>query len=303
MAKKVLTPEQAEIKAMKKAYSSSKWASFWAIVVSIALIFGIVSVGKSFGENKKAGEGEAYITDDSTSQQNNQDEEFGEGEQLLGPLEQQESVNEDEISNNPADWTKEQIVYMYKQAAAKSHDTAKSSQTMTLDEMIVNDGDGVLGFFINMLTPVIESVVAKQTLEFDGITGGFNDLVPSDVDTAKAYKDGKYTVIEMRMVEQTDGLYGDPQAGTVGHAISVVGNVATAVAEFPQFDIKYEEADIKIHYADPVVKVRINENGVIEKGTWCYVAQVDIKHLQINSTMVDKAYAEIAYEITVGGGF
>ena len=107
----------------------------------------------------------------------------------------------------------------------------------------------------------------------------------------------------MRMVEQTDGLYGDPQEGTVGHAINVLGNVATAVEQFPQFDIKYKEADIKIHYADPIVKVRINEKGMIEKGTWSYLSQIDIKHLAIGSVMVDKAYAEIEYVIVVGGGF
>ena len=120
---------------------------------------------------------------------------------------------------------------------------------------------------------------------------------------AKAYKEGKYTVIEMTMVEQTDGLYGEPQDGTVGHAINVLGNVATAVAEFPQFDIKYEEADIKIHYANPTVKVRIDENGIVEKGTWQYNAQIDIKHLAIGSVMIDKAEAEIIYTIVVGGGF
>lgn len=312
MSKKVLTPEQAEIKAMKKAQSSNRWRAFWAILLAIALVLVIFSDGRTMGEEKTAEQSSSSIADNTTSQSDNitgnntndnQQNSVDNSQQSQNNTQTQDTINEDEISDNPADWSKEQIVYMYKQAAAKSHPTAKSSQTMTLAEMIVNDGDGALGFFINMLTPVIESVVAKQTLEFDGITGGFNDLVPSDVDTAKAYKDGKYTVIEMRMVEQTDGLYGDPQSGTVGHAISVVGNVATAVAEFPQFDIKYEEADIKIHYADPVVKVRINENGIIEKGTWVYTAQVDIKHLQINSTMVDKAYAEIIYEIKVGGGF
>lgn len=87
------------------------------------------------------------------------------------------------------------------------------------------------------------------------------------------------------------------------HAINVLGNAATAVEQFPDFDIKYEEADIKVRYADPVVKVRINENGIIEKGTWSYTAQVYIAHLQINSIMIDKAEAEIEYVIVVGGGF
>lgn len=308
MAKKVLTVEQAEIKAMKKARSSERRVAFIAILLAVAIVIAALSIGKSFSESKNAGEGEAYIIDDTANQNGNienvtPDNSQNQSDNTQQQTPQQETVNKDEISDNPAEWTKEQIVYMYKQAATKSHDTAESSQTMTMPTMVVNDGDGALGFFINMVKPVIDSVIEKQATTYGGITGGYQKLVASDVDTAKAYKDGKYTVIEMRMVEQTDGLYGDPQEGTVGHAINVLGNVATAVEQFPDFDIKYEEADIKIHYADPIVKVRINENGMIEKGTWSYMSKIDIKHLAIGSVMVDKAYAEIEYVIVVGGGF
>ena len=309
MAKKVLTVEQAEIKAMKKARSSERRNAFVAVLLAVAIGFAALSMGKSFSENRNAGEGEAYITDDTVNQNSNienttpdnSQNQSDNNQQQQTP--QQETVNKDEISDDPSQWSKEQIVYMYKQAATKSHDTAESSQTMTMPTMIVNDGDGALGFFINMVKPVIDSVIEKQATTYGGITGGYKNLVASDVDTARAYKEGNYTVIEMRMVEQTDGLYGDPQAGTVGHAINVLGNVATAVEQFPDFDIKYEEADIKIHYADPIVKVRINENGIIEKGTWSYMSEIDIKHLAIGSVMVDKAYAEIEYVIVVGGGF
>ena len=308
MSKKVLTPEQAEIKAMKKVRSSERRIGFVAVLLAVAIAFAALSMGKSFGENKNTGEGEAYITDDTVNQnsdiqQATPDNSQNQSDNTQQQAPQQETVNKDENSDNPSEWSKEQIVYMYKQAATKSHDTAESSQTMSMPTMVVNDGDGALGFFINMIKPVIDSVIEKQATTYGGITGGYKNLVASDVDTAKAYKEGNYTVIEMRMVEQTDGLYGDPQEGTVGHAINVLGNVATAVEQFPQFDIKYEEADIKIHYADPIVKVRINENGIIEKGTWSYMSEIDIKHLAIGSVMVDKAYAEIEYVIVVGGGF
>ena len=308
MSKKVLTPEQAEIKAMKKARSSERRIGFVAVLLAVAIAFAALSMGKSFVENKNAGEGEAYVTDDTVNQNSDIQQATPDNSQNQSNSSQvqetpQDEVDENKISDNPADWSKEQIVYMYKQAATKSHDTAESSQTMSMPTMVVNDGDGALGFFINMIKPVIDSVIEKQATTYGGITGGYKNLVASDVDTAKAYKEGNYTVIEMRMVEQTDGLYGDPQEGTVGHAINVLGNVATAVEQFPQFDIKYEEADIKIHYADPIVKVRINENGIIEKGTWSYMSEIDIKHLAIGSVMVDKAYAEIEYVIVVGGGF
>ncbi len=347
MSKKVLTPEQAEIKAMKKARASDNWLSFVSLVLAVALVFTVVSIGKSQGaknvvsvggeitENSNQEQGDNTQTPTPDAQQNqNKDTQSAEKEVSTGgdvvenvnqeqnntqtqtPENQQnqsndtqvqetpqDEVDENKISDDPSQWSKEQIVYIYKQAATKSHDTAESSQTMTMPVMNVNDGDGALGFFISMVRPVINTVLEKQATTYGGITGGYKNLVASDVDTAKAYKEGNYTVIEMRMVEQTDGLYGDAQSGTVGHAINVLGNVATAVEQFPDFDIKYEEADIKIHYADPIVKVRINENGMIENGTWSYMSKIDIKHLAIGSVMVDKAYAEIEYVIVVGGGF
>ena len=306
MAKKVLTPDQAEIKAMKKARSAERRTAFVAVLLAVVIAVAALSMGKSFSENKNAGEGEAYITDDTTNQNSNvenvtPDNSQNQSDNTQQQAPQQETVNKDEISDDPSQWSKEQIVYMYKQAATKSHDTAESSQTMTMPVLDVEGG--ALGFFLSIAKPAINAVLEKQTTTYGGITGGYQKLVASDVDTAKAYKEGNYTVIEMRMVEQTDGLYGDPQEGTVGHAINVLGNVATAVEQFPDFDIKYKEADIKIHYADPVVKVRINENGMIEKGTWSYMSEIDIKHLAIGSVMVDKAYAEIEYVIVVGGGF
>lgn len=306
MSKKVLTPEQAEIKAMKKARAADRRTAFLALFLAVALIIAVVSVGKSQGAKNVLSTNGTY-TENSNQQPDNDTQvptpDVQQNNNTPQQSPQQETVNKDEISDDPSQWSKEQIVYMYKQAATKSHDTAESSQTMAMPTMVVNDGDGALGVFINMVKPVIDSVIEKQATTYPGITGGYQKLVASDVDTAKAYKEGKYTVIEMRMVEQTDGLYGDPQEGTVGHAINVLGNVATAVEQFPDFDIKYEEADIKIHYADPVVKVRINENGIIEKGTWSYMSEIDIKHLAIGSVMVDKAYAEIEYVIVVGGGF
>lgn len=50
MAKKVLTPEQQEIKSMKKAKRSQNWTKFWAVVLALVLTVGIAFAGKSQGE-------------------------------------------------------------------------------------------------------------------------------------------------------------------------------------------------------------------------------------------------------------
>lgn len=207
------------------------------------------------------------------------------------------------LAADPAEWSDEEIIAFYKSAAIKSHGTAKSTQTMSMTKMIVNNGDGALGFFVDMAEPIIQKVLEKNSTENDGITGGFNNLVVSDAKSLKAYKSGDYTVIEMTMKEQTDGKHGDNVSGTVGHAITVLGDVSVAVAEFPQFKIDTENADIKIYYHNATVKVKINSDGIIEKGTWSYSTDIDIKHLDISGIMVDTADAAIDYVIKVGGGF
>ena len=292
-----------------------------AVVLAVMLTLSVVSLGKDAGVEKGEKANANVLIKENVVNNETPDEPSNENipqnpqtednnlssqpEENNNKTENKEEIKEERkpLSDNPTDWSKEQIASFYKQAATKSHDGAESSQTMTMPKLVVNDGDGALNWFIQLLKPVIDSVLEKNTTTYGGITGGYKNLVASDIDTAKAYKEGEYTVIEMTMVEQTDGIYGDAQGGTVGHAINVLGNVATAAEQFPDFDIKFEEADIKVHYATPTVKVKINKDGIIEKGTWSYTSEVYIRHLQINSIMIEKADAEIDYVIVVGGGF
>lgn len=210
---------------------------------------------------------------------------------------------------DPSTWTNEEIVEFYKAAAKKSQSTAKSQQVMTLNEMIVNDGDGVLGKFVEWVTPIFKSALQKNSTEFTGITGGYEKLTVDDTQSVKAYKSGEYTVIEMRLKEQTDGIHADYHEGTVGHAISVVGDISVVEAELPQFDIDFENADLKIKYSDPTLKVKINKNGIIEKGTWYYRADITLANLHIEAVnfpiavTVGSAHGSVDYTTTVGGGF
>lgn len=202
---------------------------------------------------------------------------------------------------DPSDWSKEEVVSFYKKACAKSSG-AKSTQTMIMRKNSLKAAGGI-GTFLGVAEPLIRTVLELNSTEFDGITGGHQKLVASDCKTAKAYKSGNYTVVEMTMVDQTDGIYGKTYEGTVGHAISVVNGVAEAAEQFPALDIRYKEADIKVHYTDAKLKVKINKNGVIEKGTWSYVVTPVVNDLYIENLEVDDAGAIIDYKVTVGGGF
>lgn len=317
MEKKTLTPEQAEIKALKKARKSMNFSSFIAVLLAVVLTAGVVVIADKTSVPVAENSGNIVENPSGTQTEDENTTDNMDSELIIGDngtitivggnddstSKEEQSDSKKELSANPAEWSKEDIVAVYKNSAAKSHKVVESSQVYAMPKLIVNDGDGALGFFLKMITPVIASVLEKNAMSYEGITGGYTKMVPNDVQSAKAYKDGDYIVIEMVMVEQTDGIYGDYQGGSVGHAVNVLGNVATAVEQFPAFDIKFEEADIKIHYTKPTVKVKINKDGVIEKGTWSYDAQIYIRNLKIDSIMINKADAEIIYTITTGGGF
>lgn len=212
-------------------------------------------------------------------------------------------------STDPSEWTDEEIVEFYKAAAIRSKTKVMSKQTMTLEEMVVNDGDGLLGNFVEMITPFLISALEDSSTEFDGITGGYENLELSDAESVKAYKSGEYTVVEMTMKEQVDGAHGDLHSGTVGHAISVVGDLAVVEEALPNFEIRFDDADVKLHYKNPKIKVKINKDGIIEKGTWTYKVYVTIANLYVGgrrlplSATVESGYGTVDYIITVGGGF
>jgi len=213
------------------------------------------------------------------------------------------------LSDNPADWSKDQIIKYYKFAAAKSSNVT-SKKTMVMNSLVVNDGDGLLAKFVDMATPLFKSTLEENSTEFIGITGGYANLVPSDVKTAKAYKSGNYTVIEMTMVEQVDGVHGKENEGTVGHAISVVGDLSIIEEKLPMFAIDFENSNLKIRYANPTVKVKINNSThQIEKGTWSYDVNVSLSNLYIKNlrlpieVTIKSGSGSVGFTVTVGGGF
>ncbi len=212
-------------------------------------------------------------------------------------------------SQDPAEWTDEEIVEFYKAAAIKSKSKVTSSEFKNLKEMVVNDGDGLLGGFVKMVTPILVSALEDSQVDFEGITGGYENLELSDAKSVKAYKSGEYVVVEMTMKEQIDGAHGERYSGTVGHAISVVGDMKEVEEALPILEIRFDEAEIKLHYQNPKLKVKINKDGIIEKGTWTYQIYITVANLYVGgrrlplSATVESAYGTVDYKITVGGGF
>ncbi len=213
-----------------------------------------------------------------------------------------------ELSDNPSEWTKAQIVDYYKKAAGKTHNSVTSYQKMTMRKDSLN-APGINGTLLNFAESVMSTALSNNSMDIKGITGGHWNLAASDVSGAKAYKSGNNIVIEMKMNEQVDKGDGKMYEGTVGHAISVVGDIDSVIGQFSGLgmDAKIADKDCTLHYKNPVLKVTINNNGMIVNGTWSYVVYITLNNLEIKAmgltVPVAQATSIVDFVVTLNGGF
>lgn len=204
-----------------------------------------------------------------------------------------------DLSDDPVGWSVEQIVEAYKNAAKKSHSTAKSSKNVEIKNISVNGSE------IKFVAPIMSKLIANNSEDEDGITGGFNNLTASDVASAKAYKSGNNIVIEMVMREQVSGAAEGELDGTVGHAIKTVGDISVVTNQLKDLGLPldFPEENIKIYYTNPVVRVCINNNGEIVNGTWRYTVEIRLNDYKAFGKPVDTTSVIMDNTITVNGGF
>ncbi len=204
-----------------------------------------------------------------------------------------------EAVDDPSNWSKERIIEEYKNAVTKSNANAKSITKITLKDISVNNGeyDKAMSF----VKPIIARFIESSSTENAGITGGFQNLVAQDVSVAKAYKSGNDTVIEMTMVEQTAGPKEDANSGSVGHAITTVGDIDAVVKDLSDMGLSLElsQQDTKIYYTNPSVRVVINQNGEIVSGTWSYTVKICMDNMKAFGQTVEKASITMDNTITV----
>ncbi len=213
-----------------------------------------------------------------------------------------------EQSADPTKWTTAQIVETYKHAASRTHNSVTSHQEMTLRKGSLS-APGVNDTLVNLTANIMETVLENNSTDIKGITGGHQNLVLSDVKSARAYKSGSNIVIEMIMKEQVDKGNGNMYSGTVGHAISVVGPINNVVGQFSSLGVNAQiaDSDATLHYKNPVVRVAINSSGYIINGTWSYYVNVTLNNMTISgygqNVDVAQATAIIDFIVTLDGGF
>ncbi|MCH5170281.1 MAG: hypothetical protein J1F24_03230 [Oscillospiraceae bacterium] len=104
MAKKVLTPEQQEIKAMKKAKKSQNWTKFWAIVLALALTLCIAFAGQSQGKKNVPETTPAAGEQGSGSGSGSNDNPgYSSGDSYVDPGSSDSSSDGTDTPNDPAD--------------------------------------------------------------------------------------------------------------------------------------------------------------------------------------------------------
>lgn len=202
-------------------------------------------------------------------------------------------------SADPADWSKEKIVSVYKNAAKKSHSSTVSDQKIQLKDISVNNGQ-FEGFF-DFIMPIMSKLLEKNSKKFNGITGGYENLTSSDIASAKAYKSGENIAVEMVMNKQVSGASDDALEGSVGHAISAVGDIGAVVKQLKDLGLPLElsDKDTKIYYTNPVLKVLINKDGEIVSGTWKYTVEIRMNNYKAFGQEVETTSVIMDNTITV----
>ena len=194
-----------------------------------------------------------------------------------------------EIYDETQDWTTEKIVEEYKNAARKSNSTAKTSQKIDLKKISLNNGE--YDKFFSVVMPIISKFLDSNSTEKVGITGGFENLVPEDVSSARAYKENGNIVLEMQMADQVSGPKEDALSGSVGHAITAVGDISIVINDLSDRGLPLElsEEDTSIHYTNATVKVAINSNGEIVSGMWRYTVDIRMNNFKAFGKNLEKA--------------
>lgn len=326
MAKKPLTPEQAEIKAMKKAKKSENWTKFWAILLAAVLTFAVVAMGKTAAEDaiEKAKEQNPTENVDSNNTVNNSTntDPFANSGSNSGTTDNNGATNNGGTTDNNGATNNggttdngpstADIVKAINDATAKG---AKASYKWTRNCDYTKAID--VGAATGALNTVIKGVDENASL--DSVVGGFLGVGSKEADIVKGKAaegmDEKYLLKAMTIQEadvknaKVDGnVYmvqlvdcADPQKdgkNAMHHATndfitytevntSITNEVGSAVQVKPSS---------KVNYNNMIVKATI-ENGNLTKLEYSYgfSASLDISVAIFNVTGTGAAETKATY--------
>lgn len=200
------------------------------------------------------------------------------------------------ISENLTD---DQIIELYVNAAVNSHATAKSVQKISMKDFNIDNG-GAINSIMKMFLPVISKVVESNSTEFDGITGGYNNLCIDDITEISYTKTNETTNIKIKLKDQISSGTCDINSGTVGHGISVIGDLSSVFNQLKNsgIPISVENYNIVLSYKNAQIDVTVDKNGKITNGVWSYDVTLDLNNFSVGGTVVPNASVVISNQIT-----
>ncbi len=226
-------------------------------------------------------------------------------EEATGAAEETSAVEETTEAEAEIDLnTTEGVVEFYKQAA-KATDAAGSinaSDKMSLESL--DGGEGGIGKLISLFEPIAKRALENNSGSVSNITGGYDKLTASDVSSAKAVDDGKYTTITINLKDQVAGMVSPEKEGTVGHGITTLGKVQDAIDELGGVEIDHSNGSITLTYTNAYINVKVdNATGKIVSGNWGYKVNVAIDNVTAKisfiSATLNGAKGVVDYKITL----
>ncbi|MDR1734528.1 MAG: hypothetical protein LBR73_06595 [Oscillospiraceae bacterium] len=163
------------------------------------------------------------------------------------------------------------VLALYKRVAAANAAIATSKSSVLQGEIYGENGE--TSAISKAATPIFKSIVGGYAEELTVFPGSPQALKASDIKSASAEtKDGN-TVITLKLKDQTDGINGKTNEGSVGRGIAVLDGIAEPLANMKNLGIDIQNAGdtIKLKYTNAVIKVTVNaETGKVISGSWGY---------------------------------
>ena len=109
----------------------------------------------------------------------------------------------------------------------------------------------------------------------------------------------------MTMKNQISGPKEDALSGSVGHAITAVGDIGSVTNQLKDLGLPLEISDdeTKIIFTNPTVKVKIDSNGIIVNGTWQYTVEIRLDNYKVFGKDVETTSIVMLNTLTLNGGF
>ena len=224
-----LTPEQAEVKAMKKANSSQNFIKFVAILLAFVLTFGVVSLGKSTAEkalaeagndvvvNGDVPSGDVNVPSDDTADVPADDTTDAPADDTADvPADDTADAPADDTSDAPADaaaFSKDNAHEMFNKWTAAA---AKKSYKWARVCAYTPDGKIDVGNATGTLNKIIQGIDENSSL--DSVVGGFlgignnngevkNGKIPEDMKADYALKAMALTAADVKEASANGNKY------------------------------------------------------------------------------------------------